>query len=186
MTKPFAVLEKKKRNFVKEKSEKNNSRKELDLASSPLRYSSINKDNDQIEREEGVELLDDVEGPASPSMTRKRARRGDGEGLLQTPVKALKRTPIDASSSPMPRAPTRGSELDFSSPLSTSKRAAPFAVEEKEDEQDWVHKKNTSTYFEVVCIIRNKILFSKRPEPVVRLDGQGGQQARTALGLDAS
>lgn len=187
LPKPFAVLEKKRRRSVLEESEQIEPQKKVDLASSPLRYSRVNQQGKEDDDEEGVEMLKDAEGPASPSMARKRAKRENGDALYQkTPVKALKRAPIDTSSSPMPRAPLRGSELDFSSPLPISKRTAASGVGETEEEQDWMYKKKTSTYFEVVCIIRNKILFTKRPEPVVRLDGEGGQQARIALGLETS
>lgn len=115
------------------------------------------------------------------------------------------------SSSPMPAPHMRGSEIDYSSPVPASKRrrtigertvqvtsdadgiphdvngeliedGAEAGEREGIEEADWLYKRETSTYFEVVCIIRKKLLFSKRPEPVVRLDGEGAEQARAAIG----
>jgi hypothetical protein len=176
LTKPFAVLEKKRRTIGKEAVATRS--KIIDIASSPLDSSRMINRVQEREDDEAVEELDE---PASPSMSRKRARIEMGKSIHQTPVKALNRAQMVPSSSPMPRAPLRGSELDFSSPMPASKQHATSVDED--DGQDWMHKKNTSTYFEVVCIIRKKILFTKRPEPVVRLDGEGGEAARVALGL---
>lgn len=182
LTKPFAVLQKKKRRQG-HSSNAQEGECEQRLESSPVRFVRpgaaegfhLDGEND-----------DDDEGPASPSMARKRARKD----VLLTPHKvarADKAATIAASSSPLPRPPMRGSELDFSSPL-PKPRAVPLDVGPAADgdeagQQEWLHRQSTSTYFEVVCIIRKKILFSKRPEPVVRLDGEGGEKARLALGL---
>ena len=183
LTKPFAVLQKKKRR----QGHSSNGQKEecgQRLDSSPVRF--VRPGSAEEFPSDGENDDDDDEGPASPSMARKRARKD----VLLTPHKVSRtdRTAtIAASSSPLPRPPMRGSELDFSSPL-PKPRAVPLDVGPAADgdeagQQDWLHRQSTSTYFEVVCIIRKKILFSKRPEPVVRLDGEGGEKARLALGL---
>lgn len=176
LTKPFAVLQKRKR----KEGEHSKASRSVDIDSSPrLPSRNGNRMHDRDDEDEGEEL------PASPSMARKRARGEVGQIIHQTATRGLNRASMVPSSSPMPRAPLRGSELDFSSPM-PAKRSATFAASrEQQEDQDWMHKKSTSTYFEVVCIIRKKILFTKRPEPVVRLDGEGGEEARKALGLAA-
>jgi hypothetical protein len=190
LTKPFAVLQKKKRSLAQEDRIEEHiepSRRVVDVDSSPLLSSrNGNRVHDRDEEDEGGEQLGE---PASPSMSRKRARGEVGKITHQTPIKALNRAVMVPSSSPMPRAPLRGSELDFSSPIparSTASAASREQQVEYDDGQDWMHKKSTSTYFEVVCIIRKKMLFTKRPEPVVRLDGEGGEEARKALELAAA
>ena len=83
-------------------------------------------------------------GPASPSQLAKRARYG-----AITPPRSTKKDP---DSSPMPERALRYSDgyMDFSSP-----------------QTDRFKKPSTTTSYQVVTIIRQKILFSKHPEPIV-------------------
>lgn len=89
--------------------------------------------------------------PPSPTQERKRAR-------MDAPETPVKRAPMP-SSSPMPERAVHYSDghYDFSSPQGGlgSQRAKPSTV----------------TSYHVVTIVRHKLLFSKRPEPIVRLDG---------------
>lgn len=95
--------------------------------------------------------------PGSPLPLRKRARS-------RTPEAAPKRgaahardmRPSAESSSPMPERTLRYSDghLDFSSPARDSGMAAHAP----------------STAYEVTTIVRQKLLFSQRPEPIVKLD----------------
>ncbi|PWN33490.1 uncharacterized protein FA14DRAFT_104964, partial [Meira miltonrushii] len=91
----------------------------------------------------------DLDQPNSPTISRKRVCNGTDEERQCTSLDI-------PSSSPIPMKRIQGSEVDYSSPLPASKRRATGAGQ-------------TATYMEVVCIIRKKLLFSKRPEPVVRL-----------------
>ena len=96
--------------------------------------------------------------PESPLRLRKRARS-------RTPEAAPKRgaahernlRPSAESSSPMPERTLRYSDghLDFSSPARPPAGHAPSAP---------------STAYEVTTIVRQKLLFSQRPEPIVKLD----------------
>ncbi|WFD41906.1 hypothetical protein MPSI1_000543 [Malassezia psittaci] len=83
-------------------------------------------------------------GPASPSQLAKRARYE-----AKTPPRP---TTKDLDSSPMPERALRYSDghMDFSSP-----------------QTDRFKKPPTTTSYQVVTIIRQKILFSKHPEPIV-------------------
>lgn len=100
--------------------------------------------------------------PASPTMARKRARFSEKENYsaehdtLKTPARSSK-APTMLSSSPMPERSLRYSDghFDFSSPNAKAPEAKRLP---------------TSTSYSVVTIIRKKILFSKRPEPIVKLD----------------
>ncbi|WFD19511.1 hypothetical protein MCAP1_001743 [Malassezia caprae] len=87
--------------------------------------------------------------PASPTLARKRARTSESDAA---PVRAR---PVPPSSSPMPPPPVRWSDghMDFSSPnvRATGARRPP------------------TTSYTVVTLVRQKLLFSKRPEPVVKL-----------------
>ncbi|PKI85001.1 hypothetical protein MVES1_001074 [Malassezia vespertilionis] len=87
---------------------------------------------------------------ASPSQQRKRAKTD----LVQTPTRAGHGT---VSSSPMPERMQRFSDgfMDFSSPQGKG------AVEERP---------HVVTSYHVVTIVRQKLLFASRPEPVVQLD----------------
>ncbi|CAO1632259.1 unnamed protein product [Parajaminaea phylloscopi] len=84
------------------------------------------------------------------------------------------------SSSPPPPPPVLGSAVDYSSPPATPSKTASARAEA--DAGDTTPRAKlgqpvplgeraqvTSTYYDVVCVIRQKILFSKRPEPVVHL-----------------
>jgi hypothetical protein len=178
LTKPFVVLERKKR------------------ADNPI---TKGKDSDRRGGQEHAErfsgsasspstsaIVDKEEEPGSPSLNRKRA----AGNLLEACRERGKAAVAEASSSPVPTSRTLpGSEADFSSPLAANKRMrlSTSAEEQASDDQD-VHadlmdKDDTATYMEVVCIIRKKFLFSKRPEPIVRLDQAGGEKAKQALGL---
>ncbi|MCO5602884.1 hypothetical protein L7F22_057023 [Adiantum nelumboides] len=182
LPRPLAVLEKKRR--VKEDVQEAllNPGQIQDVASSPTpfekRHNTLSR-RGALEREDDD---DDAAAPSSPTMSRKRARLNVEEGSLQTPLKRT-RNAEGMSSSPMPPPPMRGSELDFSSPTSSPVRRALPTQMGKGEEGDPAKSRTTKTYFEVVCVIRKKILFTKRPEPVVRLDEDGGEKAKVALGI---
>ncbi|UZJ54695.1 hypothetical protein CBS101457_004015 [Exobasidium rhododendri] len=227
LTKPFAVLQKRKKNSgptkgaLDEKTRKRSAVREESreervngneddlitarehLNSSPTRFGlQQNEMGEYGDENEDVEYIDEEDGSASPSVARKRAKIPDaGNGYPHKLAKSSERKIVTSSSSPAPKVPLRGSELDFSSPIARSRTAPSFlprrAEEDEEGERqainevdndedaelDWLHKRDTTTTFDVVCLIRKKILFTKRPEPVVRLDGEGGEKARIALGL---
>lgn len=113
--------------------------------------------------------------------TKKRAVTGNESEQTQCSLPPNGRP---ASSSPPPPPPVLGSALDYSSPPpntshkhttdeddndTTPKAKRPAAGAGAEAPPLGVRKEVTSTYYDVVCIIRQKLLFSKRPEPVVHL-----------------
>ncbi|MCO5585276.1 hypothetical protein L7F22_039209 [Adiantum nelumboides] len=210
LTKPLAVLEKKQRNtsiINQEEGVLKNAdlnRKAADIpSSSPTRFDkqtsaphiSLNdKPGDIPSSPTPVPLqLGDLDQPTSPTFSRKRAHNG-AERISTAKKNESLNIP---SSSPIPMKRVQGSEIDYSSPLPASKRrvtesgldtkyasAQEADADANIDEDGWLYGKDqTATYMEVVCIIRKKILFSKRPEPVVRLDTEGGEEAKVALGL---
>ena len=95
-----------------------------------------------------------------------------------------------ASSSPPPSPKRARDAMDFSSspprPTPTANVARATALpgidenaehsslqhssKEKEGEEEDVEEPQTAVYYDVVSVIKRKILFSKRPEPIVRLD----------------
>lgn len=87
--------------------------------------------------------------PGSPTLSRKRAHQA-----LETPPRTQR---VPPSSSPMPERPPSllDGHADFSSPSAGAKNAQVLP---------------TSTSYSVVTLIRHKILFSSRPEPIVRLE----------------
>lgn len=93
---------------------------------------------------------DGLSPPASPTLSRKRPRNA-----VDVPVTPPRGAHV-RSSSPMPPPPPHWSDgaYDFSSPS----RPAPDAA-----------RLPTTTSYAVVTIVRRKILFAKRPEPIVRL-----------------
>jgi len=140
----------------------------------------------------------------SPSMAKRpktSIEKGKGkaeEGMeLETPSKSrLQRMQED--SSPMPLPAKCGEALDFSSPQSArrpshrnrnhSNLGAETGNEDgMEDEAEGIRDerslKPTSTSYDMICIIRKKILFDKRPEPVVRLEGAEGIEMAKTLGI---
>lgn len=203
LTKPMAVLEKKQRSTTNTEAgvlkDSDVNRKNADIPSSPTRFDkqapapliSLNgEEGDAPSSPTPVPLESDhLDQPNSPTFSRKRAAHN---GTIEERKNASLDIP---SSSPIPLKRVQGSEVDYSSPLPASKRRATEAGLEKKptsaqdtetaiDEDEWLYGKGqTATYMEVVCIIRKKLLFSKRPEPVVRLDTEGGQEAKVALGL---
>lgn len=199
LPRPFAVLEKKRR----ERKSKGREGKERipEVASSPAPFLEIDdrpraQRGASCEREEEEEH--DASVPLSPTMARKRAWNEADVASLQTPLKLARKADFSVSSSPILPPPMRGSELDFSSPPSSPATQRASAVRAREsselhntealehkraDDIASAGKADTKTYFEVVCVIRKKILFTKRPEPVVRLDEEGGEKARVALGI---
>ncbi|WFD26784.1 hypothetical protein MNAN1_001771 [Malassezia nana] len=98
--------------------------------------------------------------PASPTLARKRVRTLEDSMLVHTGMDDVHVTPPRAppaalSSSPMPPPPSRWSDghLDFSSP---NVRADPAA------------RRPPTTSYSVVTLVRQKLLFSQRPEPIVK------------------
>jgi len=90
--------------------------------------------------------------PASPTLARKRARTSEDDAAPR-PANA---TAVAPSSSPMPPPPVRWSDghMDFSSP---NVRAGGPA------------RRPPTTSYTVVTLVRQKLLFAKRPEPIVKL-----------------
>lgn len=87
---------------------------------------------------------------ASPTLSRQRARE-----TLVTPPRSSAAAP--ASSSPMPARPASllDGYADFSSPHAGASDGMPLP---------------TTTSYAIVTLIRHKLLFSQRPEPIVALD----------------
>ena len=87
---------------------------------------------------------------ASPTLSRRRARE-----TLVMPPRSSAAAP--ASSSPMPARPTSlfDGYADFSSPHAGASDGMPLP---------------TTTSYAIVTLIRHKLLFSQRPEPIVALD----------------
>lgn len=107
----------------------------------------------------------DTAGDVSPSVRAGKKKRavGDAETTHATPTKRPRVDTSSPSPSPSPSAspssplaPMRGSAIDFSSPppretgMTSTTRTT-----------------RTQVSYDVVCVIRKKVLFSKRPEPVV-------------------
>ena len=121
----------------------------------------------------------DSDRPLGPKRARQELTASRSEAST-----APRSSPAPPSSSTAPLPPMRGSALDFSSPPAT-----PLAVRQrngsnkiKADATSTSHdieatptngglitqrKRPTATHYDVVCLIRRKVLFSKRPEPVV-------------------
>ena len=87
---------------------------------------------------------------ASPTLSRQRARE-----TLVTPPRSSAAAP--SSSSPMPARPASllDGYADFSSPHAGASDGMPLP---------------TTTSYAIVTLIRHKLLFSQRPEPIVALD----------------
>lgn len=139
LVKPLAVLEKKSRSDQ-------TVLREQDPNATPTRY--------------GKRSALDVQGdPTTPTAGTKRAKSAHLEPMSSpvpaTPIRKRKDA-MDFSSSP----PYRSSPIRTRDAESTEDTSD---VEEEEDEAQ------TSIYYDVVNIIKRKILFSKRPEPIVKL-----------------
>ncbi|SNX83765.1 uncharacterized protein MEPE_02473 [Melanopsichium pennsylvanicum] len=103
--------------------------------------------------------------------------------LLSSP-KRKSRDALDFSSSPVRETPVRprGAVAKASAQLndihengvnqiaSLANQITEKEAQEGEDEQEEVEEPQTAVYYDVVNVIKRKILFSKRPEPIVRLD----------------
>lgn len=166
-----------------------------DVPSSPTHFAKKNRSKEDAHTICTPEKNRGSEWPESPTMA---VKRGSSHTLKLPPT--LRDAPPE-SSSPLLPPPCRGSELDYSSPIPASKKrrvddgwkqVPPNGSEvgsednDADDAEEWMYKRETAVYFDVVCIIRKKILFSKRPEPVVRLQGMGEAQAREVLGYNVS
>ncbi|EST05221.1 Chromosome transmission fidelity protein 8 [Kalmanozyma brasiliensis GHG001] len=100
-------------------------------------------------------------------------KRGSEEERVGTVKKARR----DEEAEPLtPRKPTRDS-LDFSSspPQPTPVKSRPLGKPSEldtvdENEEGELEEAQTAIYYDVVNVIRRKILFSKRPEPIVKLN----------------
>ena len=99
------------------------------------------------------EAVLEPEAPSSSPLQTPTRKRMRGDRLPQTPMRT------GLSSSPMPERTVRLSEghLDFSSPDSRAPAQRPPTV----------------TTYHVLKLVRQKLLFSKRPEPIVRLENTG-------------
>lgn len=211
LTKPLAVLEKKQRCIPENQSvlkEGGTNQNTFDIPSSPARLDqegkgtliTFNEEQRDIPSSPTPVHLDshDLDQVTSPTFSRKRALDRIGGEHKNATASNENRAHKIPSSSPIPMKRVQGSEVDYSSPLPASKRRATETDSNKKwiagkdknevdsdlEKDDWLYRKGqTSTYMEVVCIIRKKLLFSKRPEPVVRLDTEGGEEAKVALGL---
>lgn len=93
--------------------------------------------------------------PATPLAARSQARRGGkdlSEGPGESENEADQTTPTGKSA-----LKQRGEDIIETPTTMLGKRS-----------------KETSTYYDVVCVVRKKILFNKRPEPVVHAAGSRG------------
>lgn len=94
--------------------------------------------------------------PASPTLARKRARTEEGTPRAEDARSTPRAPAVAPSSSPMPPPPVRWSDghMDFSSPHVRGGAAA---------------RRPPTTSYTVVTLVRQKLLFSKQPEPIVKL-----------------
>lgn len=231
LVKPLAVLQKRRRDDLKEEGKDQNSeseelshkaRKVPQIDSSPIGM-KVNQNRNNLsgsddEEEEDIEELD--EANLSPSTFKKRPNadldrnpnpskkskitndegKGKGKELeLETPSRSRLQRKEEDDSSPMPLPLKRGEALDFSSPQSVRKNPSAsshkrqdmtkgYGQEEEDNEEeggirDEISLRPTSTSYDMICIITKKILFDKRPEPVVRLEGAEGIEMAKALGI---
>ncbi|EDP45120.1 hypothetical protein MGL_0109 [Malassezia globosa CBS 7966] len=92
--------------------------------------------------------------PASPSLSSTASRKRAAPEPCVTPPR--RHPPTTLSSSPMPECTASWSDgyADFSSPNSQARQAKPL---------------NTITSYTIVTLVRHKLLFSTRPEPIVNL-----------------
>lgn len=114
----------------------------------------------------------------------KRAKRGEERGSSPAVEGRRARDALDFSSSPpRPIAKARvGMKSDRlvdidenGAPIQETEAAQGGAQgenrdEKVEEEEEDEEEPQTAVYYDVVSVIKRKILFSKRPEPIVRLD----------------
>ncbi|SJX63167.1 uncharacterized protein SRS1_13991 [Sporisorium reilianum f. sp. reilianum] len=84
------------------------------------------------------------------------------------------RDAVDFSSSPPSMTPVKARPLAKASGLTdivenAAQQGSAKQGKEEEDDDD-AEEPQTAVYYDVVSVIKRKILFSKRPEPIVRLD----------------
>lgn len=144
--------------------------------------------------------LDRNPNPSKKSKMTNDEGKGKGkESELETPSRSRLQRKEEDESSPMPLPLKRGEALDFSSPQSVRKNPSTsshkrqdmtkgYGGEEEDNEEedgirDEISLRPTSTSYDMICIITKKILFDKRPEPVVRLEGAEGIEMAKALGI---
>ncbi|CDU26349.1 uncharacterized protein SPSC_06543 [Sporisorium scitamineum] len=116
-------------------------------------------------REKQSAVLVDV---ANGVGTIRREKRPVEEGGSSPPVSPKRaRDALDFSSSPPRQTPVKARPLAKASELTVVDENA-----EKEDgvNEDEEEEPQTAVYYDVVNVIKRKILFSKRPEPIVRPD----------------
>jgi hypothetical protein len=66
------------------------------------------------------------------------------------------------------RTPTSKRKIEAAAGRSALQQAGEETpTQRKQSTLPGARKRQTSTYYDVVCIVRKKVLFSKRPEPVV-------------------
>lgn len=106
-----------------------------------------------------------------------------GKRGIDERVGTVKKARRDEQDEPVtPRKPTRDS-LDFSSsppqPTPAKSKVGHTSELDTVEEEDDVEEAQTAVYYDVVNVIRRKILFSKRPEPIVKLDTSPTRTAST-------
>lgn len=153
LVKPLAVLEKKTRKDQRVLAEQ-------DLNETPTK---IGKRSAQV----------DAEGSTTPRNRTKRAKQGNdlpvSSPTTATPIRR-KKDAMDFSSSPPYRSsPPREQDLERTETASNDN-------DEDDELQD---EAQTAVYYDVVNIIKRKILFSKRPEPIVKLGPDLTSAAKT-------
>ncbi|PWN28140.1 hypothetical protein BDZ90DRAFT_163504 [Jaminaea rosea] len=138
---------------------------------------------------------------SEPAVRAGAERQGEEQTAMPQTTDPRSSPPLRSSSpAPVPAPLHLGSSIDYSSPPATPQRAAPEhrANDDDEDEGDRTitapptasvpngnkaadltsrarRTRQTATYYDVVCIIRKKVLFSKRPEPLVHGVGDGAR-----------
>jgi hypothetical protein len=105
---------------------------------------------------------------------------GNGKRRADDPERGQEKRPkLGSSPPPQPVSPRKAKDaLDFSSspprPTPTEKPSeranALDGIDEATPDDDDEDERQTAVYYDVVSVIRRKILFNKRPEPIVRLD----------------
>ncbi|SPO23756.1 uncharacterized protein UTRI_03726_B [Ustilago trichophora] len=163
LVRPLAVLEKKVRG--------GGSKAEsvlMDVKNGEKRRAQVDEMAEKVgsvRKARRVEEPDSIEGKgarnSSPPLILSPRRNRDAMDFSSSPPHA---TPIKAR--PVARASALDG-IDENDNAATTTTAAEEEVVVGEEEED---EPQTAVYYDVVNVIKRKILFSKRPEPIVRLD----------------
>lgn len=153
LVKPLAVLEKKVRSqpgILEESKDVNGKRVAEEMARVPVK---------RAKQAEGIEASTRSSSPPVPPTTPRRAREA-----------------MDFSSSPPRQTPIKPSAKAVSALKAVNENDSGSGIPDELDiEEDGEEEPQTAVYYDVVSVIKRKILFSKRPEPIVRLTSTNTQ-----------